>query len=575
MKVSDYIVQFLCKKGIKYVFGHIGGFNADILDSLYLNKNIKYVLNYHEQASAFAANAYSAIKNDTGVAMSSGAPSSCNLIPGIANAYFDSNPCIFICGSSNSLGSKESDNIRQNLFEEIDMLPIVSSITKYAVKINNPLDIRYELEKAFYTANEGRKGPVLIDIPYNIAREDIDTANLKSFEQQNIDKYDDFNIEQIKTILQNSKMPLILAGGGMKSNYARKKLKELLKKIKIPVVASLCGLDVLPHNHECYLGFIGHYGNRYANLAVAHCDCLIVLGSRLDERQLGGYKTKLSENTKIIRVDIDKFELGRKIPETLSIFSPVENFLSNLLKEDLESYDYSNWRNLLNSWKNKYPSYDLSSDKINANNFLRYISDLLPSDAIICADVGQNQMSTAQVVKLDNNRRLLNSAGYASMGFSLPAAIGAAYVTDKKTMILSINGDGGLQMNIQELQTIKRDNLPVNIILLNNHCLGMIRKTQERLFNGRCFASVQGYSAPNFQAISKAYEIPYLCIKSVDDYIKVQDFLSSSSPRFVEVTLPVNIENYPEPGDYIDRQNPLLNEAEIEKIKDEIKNVIK
>ncbi len=566
MKVAEYITRFL-KQHIYLLWGYIGGFNADILEAFCENPDNHFVLNYHEQASAFAINAYSVLSEKPAVAIASGAPSACNLVAGIANAYFDSNPCVFIIGSPHSLAVRKDKTLRQNAFEEIDMVHLVSDITKYAVKINDAKDIQYELQKAFYIANTGRKGPVLVDIPYNIAREDIEVTDLKSYKPEP-EPYDNIDVQKIREILKVAKKPLILVGGGARQNSVRKKLKILLDKVQMPVVTSLCGLDILSHNHQCFRGVIGHYGNRYANLGVAHTDCLIVLGSRLDERQLGGYRTKLQQNTKIIRVDIDKSELGRKFDETISIHSTVENFLDVLIDQDYGGFDYSKWMALTDDLKKRYPSHNIETKAHSANNFLHVISDYLPDDCVICADVGQNQMCVAQAIKLDNDRRLINSAGYGSMGFSLPAAIGAAYARPD-TMVLSVNGDGGIQMNIQELHTLKRDNLPVNIILLNNTCLGMIRKTQEKLFQGKVFVSVDGYSVPDFEAISKAYGIDYIKIERNEDYIKLKNFLSEKAPRFIEVSLPMIMENYPEPGDVIDKQSPLLSKDEYECISRE------
>lgn len=564
MKVAEYVTQFL-EQNSHLMWGYIGGFNADILEVYCGHPDNRFVLNYHEQASAFAVNAYSALTEKPAVVTASGAPSACNLVGGIANAYFDSNPCVFLVGSPHSLAVRKDKHLRQSAFEEIDMVYLVSDITKYAVKINDATAIKYELQKAFHIANAGRKGPVLVDLPYNIAREDIDVSTLKSYEPEP-EVYDDIDVQQIRDILKSVKKPVILVGGGGCTDSVRRKLRTLLDKVRMPVVASLCGLDVLSHNHPCFRGFIGHYGNRYANFIVAYTDCLIVLGSRLDERQMGGYRTRLQQDAKIIRVDVDRAELGRKFNETLSIHSTVESFLDAVIDEDYDELDYSKWMSLTENLKKRYPSYDIESCIHTANNFLHVISDYLSDNCVICADVGQNQMCVAQALRLDNDRRLINSAGYGSMGFSLPAAIGAAYARPG-TMILSVNGDGGIQMNIQELHTLKRDGLPVNIIVLNNRCLGMIRKTQEKLFHGKTFVSVDGYSVPDFENISRAYGIDYIKIERKEDYKKLKTFFSENSPRFIEVTLPMMMENYPEPGDVIDRQNPLFSEEEYERIK--------
>ena len=569
MKIAQYIVKYLKSQNIDRIFGYIGGYNADILEYFCADENNHFVLNYNEQASAFAVNTYAELKEQAGVATASGAPSFCNLIPGIANAYYDSHACVFIVGSAHSLAVRKDKSIRQNAFEEIDTVSVVKDITKYAVKVTNPDDIKYELEKCFYIAQEGRKGSVLIDIPYNILRTDTDIEKLKGFNAPKPPEYDEIDYELIAEKLKQSKRPVILLGGGAASPRSRHLIKKLLDKVKIPTEATLCGLDVLPHDNECFCGFIGHYGNRYANLALKNCDFMMILGSRLDERQLGGWKTTFSEDAFIIRTDLDKPELNRKVKENLSYYCPAEKFLEGLANQNLQNFDFSKWLKCISNWKKRYPSLEEDKTKVGALNFLNQISDYLPGDAIICADVGQNQMLTAQAIKLNGRRRLFNSAGYGSMGFSLPAAIGCAYAKPD-TCIISVNGDGGIQMNIQELQTLKRDNLAVNIIVLNNKCLGMIRKTQEKLFDGKDFVSVKGYEAPDFEPIAKAYNIPYLKVDNVEKYKEVKDFISSEHPTFTEVCLPVLMENNPEPGSSIEMQTPLLSDKEFETIMTEV-----
>ena len=567
MKISDYIVKELKKNKVQTVFGYTGGSIADLIDSIYLSE-IEFIENYNEQASSFAANSYAQVTGEVGVAIASGGPGACNLINGIANAYYDSIPCIFMTGNVHTKTTKESEKIRQNGFQETDIVSIVSDITKFAVKIDKPEDIRFYLEKAFYIAKEGRKGPVLLDIPYDIARCDVDVDSLKGYIAPNGNVYDEFNALQIVNLLKNAKKPLILLGGGARSNECKSKIKELLAKVEIPVVASLLGLDVLPHNHKCFEGFIGHYGNRYANLAVANCDLLIVIGSRLDERQIGGDKSKFAPNAKIIHVDIDKIELGRIVNEDISINSSAEIFVKEFLKENYSGCDYSKWFSVISKWKERYPSYSSNSEEVNANDFLHKVSEYFADDAIICADVGQNQMCCAQALRLDNQRKFLNSAGFGSMGYSLPAAIGASYA-NKNADILSINGDGGLQMNIQELQTIVREQLPIHIILLNNQCLGMIRRLQEKMFDNRTFASVEGFNSPDYEKIANAYSIKYLKIDSVEKYEQIKDFINVKYPTIIELSLCQNMQNNPEPGKSIDRQTPLLSEDEYNLIQQE------
>lgn len=566
MKVAKYVAKKLSENGVDTVFGQIGGFNADLVDAIAEGEKRKFVLNYHEQGAAFAANAYAMVGEKIGVATSSGAPSSCNLVAGIANAFFDSVPCLFLVGSVHSKAVRESPDIRQNAFEELDMISMVAGITKYAVKVYNPEDIRYCLEKALYVAKEGRKGPVVVDIPYDIARTDVNEDELRSFNPHQEKPFDLIDLRGFLKILKDSKRPLLLLGGGARSTTSKQALLALLDKVAIPAVATLCGLDALPHDHSCYVGFIGHYGNRYANFALANCDALIILGSRLAERQIAGDKSRFAPNAKVVRVDIDPVELGRNIQEHISIYSSVENFLNSALAEEYQTYQYGKWHEVISEWKSRYPSYDMTLDEVNAHNFLHAISDYLPKNAIICADVGQNQMFTAQSLRLRLGHKLLNSAGYGSMGYSLPAAIGASYA-QPDSVVISINGDGGIQMNLQELQVVKRDGLPIKILVLNNNCLGMIRRLQERIFDDRTVASVHGYEAADYASIAAAYGLKYVSIDAPDQYYVTRDLFHGSSSVLVELKLPQKIMNNPEPGAAIDLQTPLLSQSENERIK--------
>ena len=566
MKVTQYVAKTLRDIGVDTVFGQIGGFNANLVDAIVEGKQQAFVLNYHEQGAAFAANSYAMVRENLGVATSSGAPSSCNLIAGIANAFFDSVPCLFLIGSVHSKALRKSPEIRQNAFEELDMVSMVSGITKYAARVDNPNDIKYFLEKALYIAREGRKGPVVLDIPYDVARSDITVEQLKGFTPQLDRKFDTVDVHAFAAIINNSKRPLILLGGGARSTTSKRALLALLDKVAIPAVASLCGLDALPHDHPCFVGFMGHYGNRYANFAIANCDALLILGSRLDERQIAGDKARFAPDAKVIRIEIDPIEIGRNLPEHMSVYGSVEHFLSSGIIAECCENRFERWHEVIGNWRRRYPSHDASLDVVNAHNFFHAMSDYLPGNSIICADVGQNQMFAAQSLRLGPGHRLLNSAGYGSMGYSLPAAIGAAYARPDATVI-SINGDGGLQMNLQELQVVKRDRLPLKIVVLNNHCLGMIRRLQERILGDRTIASVQGYESADYVAIAAAYGLQYLSIKSPDQYQLIEEYLRCPYSVLIEVNLPQKDTNNPEPGAAIDLQTPLLSDSENEQIK--------
>jgi len=554
-------------QNINLLFGYLGGYNVDIVDAFCRKPENRFILNYHEQAAAFAINAMATVSGEIAVMTTSGAPSTCNSICGVANAYFDSHPCVFLVGCTHSMVLRTSPEIRQNGFEEIDIVQMVSGISKYAVRLQKPEDIRYELEKAFYLAAEGRKGPVVLDIPYNFARAEIgDPEMLKSFVEPPATRYQEIDYRKVIAMLRQATRPVLMLGGGSTGKESRRQLRALLEKIELPVVATMCGLDTLAHDHPCFCGFIGHYGNRYANLAIGNTDFLLVLGARLEERQLGGYLTKLPAGAKLVRVEIEQAELNRKLPETMSIHSSVENFLTGLLANIPERLMFPNWLACINLWRQRYPA--CRGGELTSNDVVRKITSLLPPDGVVCADVGQNQMSTAQASDLSGDRRIVNSASYASMGYSLPAAIGAAYARPN-SRIVSFNGDGGIQMNIQELQTVVREKLPIIIVVLNNSCLGMIRRLQEKLYDNRTYVSVDGYSVPDFGAVSKAYKIPFLRIERVDQLDKIEEFISTPGPCFIEVTFPVELENNPEPGRVIDQQTPLLSPAEVEQIRRE------
>jgi acetolactate synthase-1/2/3 large subunit len=572
MKLTDYIAEELSRRGIEAIFGYTGGSIADLIDSIGRSNRVKFVENYHEQASAFAANAYAQITGRTGVALSSSGPGACNLIGGVANAFYDSIACVFITGNAHSLARAESPHIRQNAFQETDIVSIVRPITKHAVYINDPDRIRFELEKAFFTAHEGRKGPVLLDIPYNVQRENIAPESLAGFRPPAAPSYN-FNATEVLDRLRRASRPVMLIGGGALG--LRREMLNFLEAVPLPVVASLRALDVVPHDHKCFLGFIGSYGHRYANLAVKHSDLLLILGSRLDERQMGTLKGDFAAQADIIQVDIDEYELGRKVDAALALKSDAGYFLREVLKAGFDSGplgspEYEPWLAVLSGWKNKFPSYRAEVGEVEANGFIRRLTSALPTDAVICADVGQTQMCLAQAADLSRERRLLNSAGLGSMGYSLPASIGATYAVPGRPVV-SFNGDGGVQMNIQELQTVARDGLPVQVVILNNRCLGMIRCLQEKLFDGRYFASVQGFSNPDFAKIAEAYGLPYCSVVNMADYDKAVSFVSTNRNGIIEVSLPRIMQACPEVGGKICEQLPALTDEDEQAVKADLR----
>lgn len=568
MKVSDYIAEYLSQIGVRTVFGYTGGNITCIIDSIARTDNIDFVQNYHEQASAFSANSYAKITHNIGVAIASSGPGAINLISGIANAYYDSLPCLFITGNVNSATLNKNYNVRQSAFQENDIIQMVKGVTKLCVKIDNPNEIPFYLNKAVYFAMNGRKGPVLLDIPHNIQYAEFEIADTPHFVPNKSVKHYDFDVNNCLTLIKKAKAPLILVGGGADTPQSRLLLRRLLSLYKIPVVASLCGLGVLAHNHECFIGFIGAYGNRYANLALHYCDLLLVLGSRIDERQIGGKENKFAPNADILHIDIDKNELNNSIKRETGINCTVEAFLEGLLAKPCNvPIEYKEWLNTLLKWKNRF---SVNIDEYSANSFLKYISNTSDS-SIVCVDVGNHQMCAAQSYSLNcDDSEIINSGGHGAMGFALPAAIGAYYAFNK-AKIICISGDGGFQMNLQELQTIKRDKLPIKIVIINNKSLGMIEAYQQKTFSGRLYASVEGYDAPDFKKIAESFDIKYLKIEKPSDYSAAKKAIFQSPDSIiVEFVGEVGMRTNPIPGGSIIEQLPQLSKEELFQVEREV-----
>ena len=536
MKVSDYIVSFLIEKGITNIFGYPGGMVTYLLDSLSKQKDkIKAHTCYHEQSAAFAACGYAQTSLKHGVAYATSGPGVINLMNGIANAYFDSIPVIFITGQVNTYEGKGDLPLRQKGFQEMDVTSLVQNITKYCAYVTDAKDIRYHLEKACTMAMNGRPGPVLLDIPMNVQRTDIEPDALNKFVDSHIREYCSASLAQKKIYeaLKKSKRPCILAGAGINASGMNQYFDKWIDKIKIPVVSSMPAMDILP-NSPYYYGFIGAYGLRHSNFIVAKSDLIISLGSRLDLRQTGTNTDNFAINAKLLRVDVDNGEFSHIVKkDEEDIFIDIKELLPILQKNvGISVPDFSHWLVVCEEIKEKLQYMDDQE----ANLVIRKFSEWIEADTVVTTDVGQNQVWVAQSFA-PKGQRVLFTSGHGVMGFSLPAAIGAYYGSGGKRVV-SFCGDGGLQMNIQELQFLARERIPVKIILLNNHSLGMIRHFQEMYFESNYVHTKKesGYTVPNFEAISKAYDIPYVKSEGLFGLDKVKPYLKSNGPAFIEVS---------------------------------------
>lgn len=542
MKASDYIVQFLVEQNIDKVFGYIGGAVAHFYDSLDKNKDIEIVNTVHEQGAGFAAEGYARVTGKTGVATATSGPGATNLITPIGSCFFDSVPTLFITGQVNTYEYKYDQPVRQIGFQETDIVSIIKPITKYAVMVDDIANLRYELEKGYFLSQEGRKGPVLVDIPMNIQRSEFDPAQQASFydsvEYKNYQYQADFKNDLLKVVqaLNASKRPIILVGGGARISNADIELNQFLQANHFPLVYSLMGKDLIKDNYTYNLGLIGAYGNRYGNMALANSDLILVLGSRLDTRQTGTDLKTFAREAKIIQVDIDKHELGSKINADILIHSNVKTFLE-LLGQNSFVNDISQWQEKVLSYKEKYSSIiGIDQKEKTPNKIIHKIASHLNSYDTVCVDVGQHQMWVAQSLDTKDQQRVLFSGGMGAMGCALPTAIGSTLGTGKRSIV--IVGDGGFQMNIQELEIIKRRHLPIKIFIMNNTNLGMVRQFQELYFDKNYIGTKKDYSVPNFENIGNAYGIASSTAWTNDEiYQKIEEILSDDEPAILDIRL--------------------------------------
>ena len=539
-KISDYIIEFLLEKNINKVFGYIGGAVAHLYHSIDKYENIEMINCINEQGAGFAAEGYARVSGKSGVAIATSGPGATNLITPIGSCFFDSVPTLFITGQVNTYEYKYDKPVLQIGFQETDIVSIVKPITKYAVMINNISELRYELEKAYYLSQNGRKGPVLVDIPMDIQRNEVDINTLDSFvgsdEYKELEKANvDTQIEEVIKSLNNSKRPVILIGGGVRLSNAQNELLNWLELTRMPVVYSLMGKDAISDVYMYNMGLIGSYGNRYGNLTLANSDLILVLGSRLDTRQTGTNLETFAREAKIIQVDIDKNELGSKINVDIAINSDIAVFINELNKERIE-INISDWLKTLEVYKNEFSSIEGIDKNIKVPNLIiSKISNYLTNE-VIAVDVGQHQMWTAQSLNIKQSQQVLFSGGMGAMGFSLPSAIGACIASGERVVVIA--GDGGIQMNIQELEVIKRRNLPIKIFVLNNQNLGMVRQFQELYFDKKYSGTVDDYSVPNLVEIAKAYGLNGRNIddlNNIDDELK--DIFSTNRPELINIIL--------------------------------------
>ena len=572
MKVSDYIVAFLESKGVTSVFELSGGMITHLLDSFCQHGKIHVVSMHHEQGAAFAADAFGRMTGIPGVALATSGPGAINLLTGVGSCHFDSSPAVFITGQVNRHEQKGDRPIRQLGFQETDIVSMAQPITKAAWRVKTTEEIPAIFERAFDLATEGRPGPVLVDIPMDIQRAEISAPIPAAGRRVPASVAPDESFwKRLGGQLGAAQRPLILVGGGVRSGRAAGLLREFVTQAGIPVVHSLMGVDVLPYAHPLRVGMIGSYGNRWANWAVGSSDFLLVLGSRLDVRQTGSETQSFKSGRIIVHVDCDAGEINSRVMECEPVVSQLKDFLAAGLQwlKDFSLTEKTGWLAEISARRREWPDEREVADVagINPNELMHAISRASQKVGVYVADVGQHQMWAAQSLELTDRQRFLTSGGMGSMGFGLPAAVGAAFACPQQPVVL-IAGDGGFQCNIQELQTVVRNQLPLKLVVLNNHCHGMVRQFQQSYFDSRYQSTLWGYSTPDFVKVAAAYGLEGRRIQSFDEVAEALRWLWSApqSPMLLEVSIESSANVYPKMafGRPITEMEPFFKPKEME-----------
>jgi len=516
---AQIVVDALVQEGVKVVFGYPGGTVIPIFDVLYDTKEFTFILTRHEQGAAHAADGYARATGEVGVCIATSGPGAMNIMTGVATAYLDSIPMVAITGqvSSPLLGT--------DAFQEADIVGVSRSITKHNFLVKDIAELPTVMKQAFHIARTGRPGPVLVDVPIDIARTVLDdyeypqSVSIRGY-KPTVEGHPK-QIEKVAAMIESSKRPLLFAGGGVIASGAYAELKELAEKTNMPVTLSFMGLGAFPGNHPLFIGMPGMHGGKCANRVFQECDLIVSVGARFDDR-VTGFVARFAPNAKIVHLDVDPASVSKIVKVDVPVVGDARRILIALNKI-VKPRAADKWNDSVQDWKGeKLFSYQPSADEIKPQSVIEKLYGVVGGNAIICTEVGQHQMWTAQYYKFDKPRTLVSSGGLGTMGFGLPAAMGVA-LSNPGCPVFNIAGDGSIQMNIQELATISINQIPVKLIILNNAYLGMVRQWQD-LFYGKRYSSTclrrgrdcPGCSepsqckklyTPNFVDLAKAYGI--------------------------------------------------------------------
>jgi len=528
---SDLVLETLRDLGIDTIFGYPGGAVLPLYDAIYNFKGIRHILGRHEQGCLHEAEGYAKSTGKLGVAVVTSGPGATNAITGIADAMSDSVPLLVFTGQVARAG------IGKDAFQEADIVGITMPITKYNYQVRETADIPRIITEAVHIATTGRPGPVVIDLPKDVSALETDfiyspEVHLPSY-QPTIEP-NDMQIKKILKQLSKAKKPVLLAGGGISYAEASKELNEFAERYQIPVVTSLLGQGTIATSHPLFLGMGGMHGSFAANIAMTEADFMISIGCRFDDRLTGNPKT-FAKNAKVAHIDIDPAEIGKIISADIPVVGDAKKALQMLLAEPTVHNNTEKWIDKVTKDKNRVRSYDKKERVVQPQAVIERIGELTNGDAIVVTDVGQHQMWTAQYYPYQNERQLVTSGGLGTMGFGVPAAIGAKIANPEKEVILFV-GDGGFQMTNQELAILNIYKVPIKVVMLNNHSLGMVRQWQESFYEGRTSESVFD-TLPDFQLMAQAYGIKNYKFDNPETIEKDLEVILEDVPMFIEVDI--------------------------------------
>ena len=528
---SDLVLETLRDLGIDTIFGYPGGAVLPLYDAIYNFKGIRHILGRHEQGCLHEAEGYAKSTGKLGVAVVTSGPGATNAITGIADAMSDSVPLLVFTGQVARAG------IGKDAFQEADIVGITMPITKYNYQVRETADIPRIITEAVHIATTGRPGPVVIDLPKDVSALETDfiyspEVNLPSY-QPTLEP-NDMQIKKILKQLSKAKKPVLLAGGGVSYAEAATELNEFAERYQIPVVTSLLGQGTIATSHPLFLGMGGMHGSFAANIAMTEADFMISIGCRFDDRLTGNPKT-FAKNAKVAHIDIDPAEIGKIISTDIPVVGDAKKALQMLLAEPTVHNNTEKWIEKVTKDKNRVRSYDKKERVVQPQAVIERIGELTNGDAIVVTDVGQHQMWTAQYYPYQNERQLVTSGGLGTMGFGVPAAIGAKIANPDKEVILFV-GDGGFQMTNQELAILNIYKVPIKVVMLNNHSLGMVRQWQEAFYEGRTSESVFD-TLPDFQLMAQAYGIKNYKFDNPETIEKDLEVILEDVPMFIEVDI--------------------------------------